>query len=221
MKDLLKLAIVMALVFASTFLVMRATGVLAEGDVRAFLADAQNIHPGWFVLLVVLLLWADLLIAIPTMTTILLAGHFLGPVLGAIASIGGLLLMGLSGYGIGRRFGRGVLERFYKDEARLAGIEQSFARNDLLVLFVCQALPILPELSCSLAGIARMHFWRFLFGYAVGVVPFAIIVSYAGSVSTVGNPTSAILTAIGTSTALLLAWTLLKRRASLGLPRFR
>ncbi len=214
MKDLLKLALVLALAFASTFVIMRMTGLLDEADVRAFLAGAHEINPLYFVALVMLLLWIDILIAIPTMATILLAGYFLGPALGAAASVGGLMLMGLSGYGLGRGYGRAVLTRLYRDEARLAAIEASFARSDLLVLFVCQALPILPELSCCLAGVARMRFTRFLMGYTVGVVPFAVIVAYAGSVSTVADPWPAIWTVIGVSTFLLLIWTLVKRRTN-------
>jgi uncharacterized membrane protein YdjX (TVP38/TMEM64 family) len=156
----------------------------------------------------------DLLIAIPTMTTILLAGYFMGPLLGGLASAAGLMLLGTTGYGMGWRFGRPVLLRLFKDGARLKGIETAFARNDLLVLFVCQALPILPELSCTLAGISRMRFIRFLFGYAVGVVPFAFIVAYAGSISTVSEPGPAIYTAIGVSVILLLVWTFVRRRSA-------
>lgn len=78
MKDLIKVALVLALAFASTFVIMRLTGVLSDDRVRAFLAEAHTIHPGWFVALVVGLMLLDLLIAIPTMTTILLAGYFLG-----------------------------------------------------------------------------------------------------------------------------------------------
>jgi len=212
MKDLLKTGAVLALAFASTFVIMRALGILTEDNVRAFLAQAHAIHPGWLVALVIGLLWIDLLIAIPTMATILLAGYFLGPVLGAAASVAGLLVMGLTGYGLGRHLGRPALARLFKDDTRIVGIEESFARNDLLVLFVCQALPILPELTCCLAGISRLRFTRFLFGYAVGVVPFACIVAYAGSISTVDEPGPAIYTAIGVSAALLMAWRLLQRQ---------
>lgn len=213
MKDLLKVAIVMALLFALTFVLMKSTGIVTEDGVTAFLNAAHDIHPAWMAAIVVGLLLLDLAIAIPTMTTILLAGYFMGPILGGLASAAGLMLLGTTGYGLGRRFGRPILVRLFKDEKRLEGIEQAFARNDLLVLFVCQALPILPELSCTLAGIARIGFWRFLFGYAVGVVPFAFIVAYAGSISTISEPGPAIYTTIGISVTLLLLWTLVQRRS--------
>lgn len=215
MKDLLKVGVVLALAFASTFVIMRATGILSEDEVRAFLEQAHTIEPLWFMAIVIALLLLDLLIAIPTMTTILLAGYFQGPWIGGGAAAIGLMLMGTVGYGLGRRFGRPVLIRLFRDEKRLAAIEASFARNDLLLLFVCQALPILPELSCCLAGISRMSFPRFLFGYAVGVVPFAFIIAYSGSVSTLSDPWPAIYTVIGVSGGLLLAWTLIQRRTGL------
>jgi uncharacterized membrane protein YdjX (TVP38/TMEM64 family) len=214
MKDLLKVAIIMALLFASTFVLMQSTGLVTEAGVRDFLDGAYDIHPAWMAVIVIGLLMLDLLIAIPTMTTILLAGYFMGPLLGGLASAAGLMLLGTTGYGMGWRFGRPILLRLFKDDARLKGIEIAFARNDLLVLFVCQALPILPELSCTLAGISRMRFVRFLFGYAVGVVPFAFIVAYAGSISTLREPGPAIYTAIGVSVILLLIWTFVRRRSA-------
>lgn len=212
MKDLIKVALVVALAFASTSVVMRLTGLLTEDGVRAFLSEAHTIHPGWFVALVVGLMLLDLLTAVPTMTTILLAGYALGAWLGGAAAALGLLAMGSTGYVLGRRLGRPVLSRLFKNEARLEEIERAFARNDLLVLFVCQALPILPELSCCLAGIARTPLRRFYFGYAMGVVPFAFIVAWAGSVSTLADPKPAIFTAIGVSVSLLAVWTLLQKK---------
>lgn len=214
MKDLIKIAVILALAFASTFIIIKSTGLITEEGVSAFLQQSKSINPWWLATLVVGLLLIDLLIAVPTMTTILFAGFLMGPIYGGLASATGLMLLGVLGYGMGYRIGRPVLLRLFKDEKRLPEIESAFARNDLLLLFVCQAMPILPELSCTLAGIARTRFPRFLFGYAVGVVPFAFIVAYAGSISTLSNPSPAIYTAIGVSVILLLLWTLLKRRSA-------
>jgi uncharacterized membrane protein YdjX (TVP38/TMEM64 family) len=213
MKDLIKIAVILALAFASTFLIVKSTGLITEESVSGFLQQAKSINPWRLAALVIGLLLVDLLIAVPTMTTILFAGFLMGPIYGGLASAAGLMLLGVTGYGMGYRIGRPVLLRLFKDEKRLPEIETAFARNDLLLLFVCQAMPILPELSCTLAGIARTRLPRFLFGYAVGVVPFAFIVAYAGSISTLSNSSPAIYTAIGVSVILLLFWTLLKRRS--------
>lgn len=212
MGDLLRIAIIMALAFASTFVLAQATGILPEADLLAWLEALRAVDPLWLALAVVAMLVLDLFIAVPTMTTIRLAGWLLGPWLGGFVASVGLLLMGGTAYALGRSLGRQVLTRLFNDEARLAGIEAAFARNDILTLAVCQALPILPELSASLAGIARMRPLRFVAGYALGVVPFALIVASGGAASTPDDLRPAILTAIGTSATLLLLWRLLSRR---------
>lgn len=212
MKDLLTLGLGLALLFVSLFIAMRLFGLLPEEEVRAYLIAAHSIHPAWFAAIVIGLLWFDLIVAVPTMATVLLSGYFLGPVLGSAASIAGLFIMGLTGYGLGQQYGERLLTRlFKKDEERIGSIRKSFARNDLLVLFVCQAIPILPELSCCLAGIAKMPFRRFLFGYGVGVIPFASIAGYAGSISTTSDPSPAIIAAAGMSAGLMIAWMLVQR----------
>ena len=213
MKELVKVALILALIFASTAIVIKASGVVTEASVMAFVEQARAIHPAWLVAAVVFILLIDLWIAVPTMTTILLAGHVLGPLLGAVAAIFGLMALGLTGYVMGRRVGRPLLARLYKNPAKLQAIEEAFNRNAALTLIACQALPILPELSATLAGVSRMNFARFVGAYAVGVVPFAIVVAWAGSVSTLSDPTPAIYTAISVTVSLLLVWRLLKQRS--------
>ena len=212
MKELLKVMITLALVFASTALIIKASGVVTEESVLAFVDGARSIHPAYLVAAVVLILLIDLWIAVPTMTTILLAGYVLGPLMGGAAAALGLMVLGVTGYGMGRRVGRPLLLKLYKDPAKLQDIEDAFRRNAVLTLFACQALPILPELSCTMAGVSRMPFLRFIAAYVVGVVPFAFVVAWAGSKSTLSDPTPAIYTAIGVSVALLLLWRVLSRR---------
>ncbi|TAG12546.1 MAG: DedA family protein [Rhodobacterales bacterium] len=212
MRDLIRIALVMALAFASTFLIAEATGILPEGDLLAWLEALREVDPRMLALAVIGMLVLDLFIAVPTMTTILLAGWLLGPWVGGLVSSVGLLLMGSTAYALGRGLGRRVLARLFQYDARLAGIEAAFARNDILTLAVCQALPILPELSASIAGIASLHPLRFLAGYALGVVPFAFIVASGGAASTPDDLRPAILTAIGTSAALLILWRLVARK---------
>ena len=221
MRELIKIAIILALIFASTAIVIKASGVVTEASVMAFVDAARAIHPGWLVAAVVVILLIDLWIAVPTMTTILLAGHVLGPLLGALAAILGLMALGITGYAMGRRLGRPLLAPLYKDPTKLLAIEAAFHRNAVLTLFACQALPILPELSATMAGVSRMNFARFVGAYAVGVVPFAIVVAWAGSVSTLTDPTPAIYTAIGTTVSLLLVWRLLTRRNKLAITENR
>lgn len=212
MGDLVRIAVVLAAAFASTFLVVQGLGLLPEDGVIRWLEGLREVRPLWLAAGVVALLLLDLLVAVPTMATILLAGWLLGPVWGGVTAGVGLMLMGSLGYLAGRLAGHPVLRRLLRDEARLAGIETAFARNDLLVLAVCQALPILPELSATLAGIARMHPLRFALGYAAGVVPFAFVVAFGGAASSPDDLRPAVLTVIGVSAVLLGAWRVLVRR---------
>lgn len=213
MGDLIRIALILGTAFASTFLVVQGLGLLPEEGVLRWLEGLREIHPAWLVAGVIALLLLDLLVAVPTMATILLAGWLLGPLAGGLTASAGLMLMGATGYGIGRVAGRPALRRMLKDESRLQGIEEAFARNDLLTLAVCQALPILPELSATLAGIARMHPARFAFGYGVGVIPFAFVVAAGGAASDPDDLRPAVLTVIGVSAVLLLLWRVFLRRA--------
>lgn len=212
MKELLRVSLVLVALFASTAVIIKATGWVTEESVMAFVEQARSIHPAYLMAAVVAVLLIDLWIAVPTMTTILLAGYVLGAFLGGIAAALGLMVLGMTGYGMGRKLGRPLLLRLYRDPAKLEAIEQAFNRNAVLTLFACQALPILPELSATMAGVSRMPFARFVAAYAVGVVPFAFVVAWAGSVSTLSDPTPAIYTAIGVSLGLLLVWRMFNRR---------
>lgn len=212
MRDLLIVAATLAVVFASTFAAVHWSGLIPEAGVVDWLEGLRRVDPWLLAAGVIALLMLDLLVAIPTMTTILLAGWLLGPLAGGLAASAGLLAMGGLAYGLGRRLGRPLLRRLLTDEARLAGIEAAFARQDMLVLLVCQAVPILPEVSASLSGIARMPPLRFFLGYAGGVVPFAFIVAAGGAASRPDDLRPAILTAIGVSVTLLLLWRILAAR---------
>ncbi len=219
MGDLLKLAAILGAAFASTFLLVQGLDLMPEEGVIVWLEGLRSIHPLWLMAGVVALLILDLFVAVPTMMTILLAGWLLGPWMGgAVASVG-LMAMGGTGYLVGRHAGRLALVRFFGDHTRLAGIEAAFARNDLLTLAVCQALPILPELSASLAGMARMPPLRFLFGYGLGVIPFTFVVAHGGAASNPDDLKPAILTVIAVTCGLLLAYRLLLRRADRGRKR--
>jgi uncharacterized membrane protein YdjX (TVP38/TMEM64 family) len=197
MRELVKIGLVLAAIFASTILILRLSGTLTLEEIRAWLSSAHDIAPVYVALLVIVLLFADLFI---------LAGYFLGPWAGAAAAAAGMLSAGITGYWLSRRYGAALLKRIYRDERKLEEMRAVFAESGLLVLLICRALPILPEVSCCLADATRMPFWRFLAAFSVGTIPFAAIASYAGSVSSIGNPMPAILVFIALPGTLWLAW---------------
>ena len=212
MKDLLKIMLVLALAFVSTFVIIKATGLFTFDDIQKLLGQAQQIHPGYLAFVVIGSLFSDLFIAVPTMTVSIMAGYFLGWPLGFTATIGGFFLAGIVGYGISRIYGWRLINRIYKDRKRLAEIQHAFSAYGPIVLIICRAMPILPEVSCCMAGATRMSFYKFLIMYALGSVPYALITTYVGSVSTLDKPTPAIIAAIGVSLLLWSAWWVLARR---------
>lgn len=212
MKDLAKIMLVLALIFASTFIVVNATGLITIEGINEALIHAQQIHPEYLMAIVIGLLLSDLFIAIPTMTVSIMAGYFLGWPMGASATLIGLYSAGIAGYAISRIYGFRLLNHIYNDQQRLADIHRHYSEYGPVILIICRAMPILPEVSCCVAGATRMSFFRFLAMYSLGTVPYALIITYSGSVSSLEKPTPAILSAIGISLILWLAWFVLGRK---------
>ena len=212
MKDLLKIMLILALIFASTFIVFKLSGVLTLEDIQALLFEVQQLDPALLAVVVIILLLGDLFVAIPTMTVSIMAGYFLGWPMGFVATSTGLFLAGITGYGISRLYGWRLLKHIYKDQERLDEIHQAFLIYGPIMLIICRAVPILPEVSCCMAGATRMSFYKFLGMFTLGTVPYALITTYAGSISTLNNPTPALAVAIGLSLTLWMAWYLLGRR---------
>lgn len=212
MKPLLKIMGLLALVFASTFLILNASGVITIEKIEGWLLAAKSANPVFVGAIVALLLFADLVIAVPTLATLLLAGYFIGAFYGALAGAVGLLAAGLGGYIISRRYGEALVVHIVKDAAEREKAADTFRRHGAVVILLARAMPILPEVSACMAGLTRMPFWKFLALWSVNVVPYCALAAYAGSVSTLDDPTPAILTAIGLSAFFWSGWAIFNRR---------
>lgn len=206
MKELFKMALVLAAFFASTFILIKVFGLLSIDDIKSWLTLASQVNYIFVSLVVISLLFLDLFIAVPTLTITLLAGYFLGFTVGALSVFVGFMLAGLSGYAISRYYGVGLLEKIYKDKSKLDEMQSIFTKHGATVLIMCRAMPILPEVSCCLSGANKMPFFRFLFFFLVGTVPYLLIATYVGSQSTLENPKPAIFGAISISLVMWFAW---------------
>ncbi len=80
------------------------------------------------------------------------------------------------------------------------------------MILLSRAMPILPEVTACLAGMTKMKFSRFLLAWCLSTIPYVLIVSYAGSVSSLENPKPAIYTAIGISATLWAGWYLFNKK---------
>ena len=149
-RDLLRIGLALAAAFAMGFVVLRWSGLLTLDDIRRWLAQAHAVEPLYVAGVVVALLFADLFVAMPTLTLAILAGYFLGAPLGAAAASVGMLSAGTCGYALGRRHGTAILSRIYRDQARMDAIRAVFAERGLdgkyLITLVLPE-PQLPKLS--------------------------------------------------------------------------
>lgn len=212
MKPILKIMAILAIVFASTFIIARVTGYLSIPQIEAWLEAANNLSPYVVGVIVAVLLFADLFIAVPTMTLCLLAGYFLGFPLGSIAAISGMMLAGTSGHLISHLYGNRLLRFVCKDERQISDAVTTFQNHGFVMILIARAVPILPEVTACLAGMTRMPFVRFLAAWSLNTVPYALICTYAGSISSLANPKPALITAVLVTAFLWTVWLLLRRR---------
>lgn len=212
MRHLLKIMLVIAFFFAATFLVVKATGILTVDQIKFWLAQAKEVSPYYIGGLVITLLLIDLFIAVPTMTTIVLAGYFLGFPNGAFASLIGLTLAGITGYGLSRMFGDSVFSFLLKKKSARDEAKRTFRQYSVIMILLSRATPILPEVTACLAGMTRMTFPIFILAWSASTIPYALIISYAGSVSSLENPMPVIYAAIGLSATLWAGWYLFNKK---------
>ena len=211
MWRLLVVSSVLAALFASTFLIIKFSGLITIDDVKRWLLVASEINVLYVGCAVAFLLFMDMFIAIPTLTIVTLSGYFMGPALGAVFSVLGMWAAGLSGYFICRRWGDGLLLKIYKDQEKLDEMKQIFNHNGVFVLVLCRAAPILPEVTCCLSGANKIKFSKFFTFYSLGTVPYALLASFAGSQSSLEDPLPGIVSAVGVSVVLWICWYFLIR----------
>ncbi len=211
MKALIKLFLILFMVFTSTLLVMKFAGLLTLEQIEGWLRAAKEFSPFYVGGIVVLLLFADLFIAIPALTVTLLAGYFLGHMYGAMAAMLGVLLAGISGYLLSYRYGDKILHFLIKDEEERNDAINTFSKHGFVMILLSRAMPLLPESTACLSGMTKMPFIKFLSAWLISSVPYICIATYAGSVSSLDNPIPAILAAIGISMFFWIAWFLYHR----------
>ncbi len=208
MKVLIKTILVLFVIFASTFVLIKVTGIITTDDIKMWLEAATSADPVYAALIIAGLLFADLFIAIPTLTICILAGYFLGFGGGAMAAATGVTLAGVCGHVISRVWGRGVLSKIVKDKKSLTEMEQIFKKHGFTMILLSRAMPILPETAACLSGLTKMPPTKFMMAWVLGSYPYVLIAAYAGSVSTLENPMPAIYTAIAMTSVLWIAWSL-------------
>jgi uncharacterized membrane protein YdjX (TVP38/TMEM64 family) len=207
MKSALRTVLGLLAVFASSALVLAFfVDVDAENVGRWLMATKET--PVVVFCAVIAVLAVDAVLAVPTNATIVVAGHLLGPLWGGLGSFIGVMLAGSICYWGGRLVGPG---RWVKAHA-IDELRRSVGTIGPTPLLLGRASPMLPELLSALAGMGRMSARQYYLYFALGNLPFALLVAYAGSVSTVERPWPAIAAGI-VLPALLAVVAVLRRRA--------
>jgi len=210
-KSFIKLFLIIAICFASTFLLIKSTGILTIEQIEGWLAQAKTLSPLYVGAIIALLLLADLFIAVPTLTITILAGYFLGYTYGAFSALTGLMLAGIVGYAISRYYGKNILRLLLKNEVQRNEAIVTFQQHGFVMILLSRAMPILPEASACLAGMTRMTFGKFMIAWSISTIPYVLIAAYAGSISSIDAPTPAIMAAIGISSFLWVSWFFYRR----------
>ena len=196
MTSLIKLMSLMAILFASTFLVVNGLGLLSIESIERWLTVAESVNVLVVAAIVIALLFLDLFIAVPTLSIMMLGGYFAGPYIGALAAFIGTFLAGVVGYGLSYFFGDQLLNLVIKDDEKQQDLRLKFREHGVLMILLSRALPILPEVTACMAGISHMKFLTFVLSWVTVTLPYTLIAAYAGSISSLDNPKPAILTAV-------------------------
>lgn len=212
MKLLIKTILILAAIFTSTLLIIKFSGLLTVDDIKEIFSTLKS-QPSYILgALIVLLLFVDLFIAVPTMTIIILAGYFIGFELAVFYTFIGLLSASMTGYLLSRRHGMKILDKLSSDEQQKLEMTELFNKHGVLVLILSRAVPMLPEISSCLAGTCKMSFKRFFFAWSLGTIPYLSVIAYAGSISNLDNPMPAIYAALGVTLFFWFIWLVFIKR---------
>lgn len=125
------------------------------------------------------LLVSDLVLPVPGTVVISALGYLYGVMLGGMVASVGLILAGLSGYGIGRLCGEKFARRWLGDRDFEKG-RTLFANGGGWAVAMSRSLPILPEVISCTAGLVRMPFRRFFLALLCGSVPMGFLFAAIG-----------------------------------------
>ena len=140
------------------------------------------------------LIVCDLFLPIPAPPIMAAMGTLYGTIIGGLIATTGSILAGLCAYGLSRLLGLKAA-RFLASESELANLQRFFNSWGAAGIIASRALPVVPEVMTILAGLAKMHFGRFMLALTLGSVPVGFALAWVGETA-------------GTSSSLLLVLTL-------------
>lgn len=180
--------------------------------IKGWLEQAKQASVGYVVLVVIILMFADLFIPVPSLPVMLVTGYMIGPFWATVATITGLLLAGSAGYGLSYRYGDRLVKLILKDQKKREEAIQTYRTHGPTVIILSRAVPMLPEVSACMAGLSGIPFVKFVALWMVGMLPYTIVATYAGHISSVENPQPAIIAVLGLVGTLWIGWFYFSRK---------
>lgn len=188
MKNLLKSAGVLLLFFVAMFLITATLGLSNADHLLQYVQGMVGSHFVLSSLLVVLLLWIDIVLSIPTMVLSVTAGNVFGVAYASLLVFLGLQLAGITGYVLSKRLGVRFLALVVRDSDAIREMKVLFHRQGVWLLVFCRIVPLAPEICCCLSGITGLPFRKFFGAWSVSSATYAVAITYAGSVASIEEP---------------------------------
>jgi len=141
--------------------------------------DLWRAHPQWGWLSGVSALIGDIILPLPATGIMALLGKVYGFWLGTFFSFSGSFLAGLIGYFVAYFFRERGAHRIVT-ETDLSNFKQLFDKWGSVTIMVCRALPILPEVTTVMAGLAGMPLNKFIPALFVGSISTAAVFTSLG-----------------------------------------
>ncbi len=206
MKSLIKLYLIIISIFAIIFVLVNLTGLLSVADIQNYLEQIKNAPKYTIFLVVFILLASDVFLSVPTILIVTYAGNILGFKLGLLSATSGMLMSGMIAYFLCLLTGNKALKLLIKKQEEIDEVHSLFHQMGFSMLLIARALPMLPEATCCLSGMMRFNFVKFIIYYILGTLPYAIVLTYLGSISSSNNPKPAIIGIVGVYIVLYLVW---------------
>ena len=129
MKSLIKVILILGLVSGSSFILVQATGLITIDKINFWFNEIKLLPAYYIGGIIIFFMFIDLVISIPTLAIIMLAGFFLGTFLGALFTIIGLMIAGCCGYILGYKYGEVILVLLLRNVQERNEFKASFKKE--------------------------------------------------------------------------------------------
>ena len=141
------------------------------------------------------LIVSDLFLPIPAPPIMAAMGTLYGTIIGGLIATTGSILAGLCAYALSRLLGLKAA-RFLASQIELANLQRFFDSWGAVGIIASRALPVIPEVMTILAGLAKMHFGRFMLSLSLGSIPVGFALAWVGKTTETSSSLLLVLTLV-------------------------